>query len=98
MDSKNWWAQAEGLNSLLIMADLFPEDKWNYFEKFQKQWEYIKKYIIDPEHGEWYSGGLDKEPQHKMGRKGHIWKTPYHNFRSLANSVQRLREGKNMHL
>src|SRR5690606_19939597 len=25
-DSKNWWAQAEGLNSLLLMADTFPED------------------------------------------------------------------------
>lgn len=96
-DSKNWWAQAEGLNTLLIMADLFPDDQWNYFDKFQKQWDYIKKYMIDPEYGEWYSGGLDKEPQHKMGRKGHIWKTPYHNFRSLANSVHRLREGKSRH-
>ena len=93
-DSKNWWAQAECLNTLLIMADLFPDDKLDYFDKFQKQWDYIQKYMIDQEHGEWYSGGLDKEPHHKMGRKGHIWKTPYHNFRSLANCVQRLKEGK----
>jgi len=90
-DTKNWWAQAEGLNTLLIMADYFPEDKMAYFEKFQQQWVYIKKYIIDQEHGEWYAGGLDKEPHHQQTRKGHIWKTPYHNFRSLANCVQRLR-------
>ena len=24
-DTKNWWAQAEGLNTLLMMADLFPK-------------------------------------------------------------------------
>lgn len=91
MDGKNWWAQAEGLNTLLIMADYFPEDEMNYFGKFQQQWDYIKRYIIDQEHGEWYAGGLDKEPHHKTGRKGHVWKTPYHNFRSLANCVHQLR-------
>ncbi|MEO8473797.1 MAG: AGE family epimerase/isomerase, partial [Chryseolinea sp.] len=25
-DTKNWWAQAEGLNALLLMADHFPDD------------------------------------------------------------------------
>lgn len=93
-DTKNWWAQAEGLNTLLIMADHFPEDKLDYFGKFQKQWAYIKTYLIDQEHGGWYPGGLDKEPDQKKARKGHIWKTPYHNFRSLANCVQRLRSNK----
>ncbi len=90
-DTKNWWAQAEGLNTLLILADYFPEDRMDYFGKFQQQWKYIKKYIIDQEHGEWYAGGLDKEPHLQKARKAHIWKTPYHNFRSLANCVQRLR-------
>jgi mannobiose 2-epimerase len=90
-DTKNWWAQAEGLNTLLIMADYFPEDPMDYFGKFQLQWEYIKEYLIDQEHGEWYAGGLDKEPHLQQARKAHIWKTPYHNFRSLANCVQRLR-------
>ena len=90
-DSKNWWAQAEGLHTLLIMTDYFPEDNMAYFDKFQQQWDYIKKFVIDQEHGEWYLGGLDKEPHHRQARKGQIWKTSYHNFRSLANCVQRLR-------
>jgi len=90
-ETKNWWAQAEGLNTLLILADYFPEDKMDYFGKFQQQWAYIKRYLIDQEHGEWYPGGLDKEPDLQKARKAHIWKTPYHNFRSLANCVQRLR-------
>jgi cellobiose epimerase len=90
--TKNWWAQAEGLNTLLIMADLYPEDEWEYFSKFEKQWEYINTNLIDHEHGEWFSGGIDLQPEFKEGRKGHAWKTAYHNFRSLANCVNRLRE------
>jgi mannobiose 2-epimerase len=91
-DTKNWWAQAEGLNTLLIMADLYPDDDWDYFSKFELQWDYIDKYLIDHEHGEWYAGGIDMQPHFKTSQKGHIWKTAYHNYRSLANCIKRLRE------
>jgi mannobiose 2-epimerase len=90
-DTKNWWAQAEGLNTLLLMADLFPEDNQRYFEKFRTMWAYIDKNLIDHEHGEWYSGGLDKQPQFKTALKGHIWKAAYHQYRSMENCVKRLR-------
>ena len=93
-DTKNWWAQAEGLNTLLLMADQYPKDSLNYFNLFQKQWNYINKYIIDHEHGEWYMGGLDKEPDMKTAQKGQIWKASYHQFRALSNIVQRLRPDK----
>ncbi|PSR56575.1 N-acylglucosamine 2-epimerase [Adhaeribacter arboris] len=93
-DSKNWWAQAEGLNTLLLMADHFPKDSLNYFSLFQKEWNYINKYIIDHEHGEWFMGGIDKEPDMKTAQKGQIWKASYHQFRSLSNIVQRLRPDK----
>jgi mannobiose 2-epimerase len=93
-DTKNWWAQAEGLNTLLIMADQFPDDDRQYFEKFKKMWKYIDTNLIDHEHGEWYPGGLDKEPEHKTALKGHIWKAVYHQYRAMANCVQRLRSGK----
>lgn len=89
-DSKNWWAQAEGLNTLLLMAELFPEDEMRYEEKFLKQWEYIKTYLLDHEHGGWYEGGLDKEPEWKTRNKGHIWKGSYHTARSLMNVLSRL--------
>ncbi|HYG18386.1 MAG TPA: AGE family epimerase/isomerase, partial [Ohtaekwangia sp.] len=90
-DSKNWWAQAEGLNTLLLMADLFPEDEKQYFQKFRTMWNYIDTYLIDHEHGEWYQGGLDKEPGQKTRLKAHIWKASYHQYRSLANCIVRLR-------
>jgi cellobiose epimerase len=90
-DSKNWWAQAEGLNTLLLMADHFPNDKMQYFEKFKKIWHYIQTYLIDHEYGDWYEEGLDSRPERKTSLKGHIWKATYHQFRSLSNCVKNLR-------
>jgi mannobiose 2-epimerase len=90
-DSKNWWAQAEGMNSLLLMADKFPNDKMRYYDHFIKLWNYIQTYMIDHVYGDWYEEGLDKEPQRKTALKGHIWKGTYHHFRSLSNCVKRLR-------
>jgi mannobiose 2-epimerase len=89
-DSKNWWAQAEGLNTLLLMSDYFPDDTMHYFQKFKMQWNYVQTYLIDHENGDWYMGGLDKEPKLKTALKGQIWKGTYHNFRALANCVERL--------
>jgi cellobiose epimerase len=90
--TKNWWAQAEGLNTLLMMADLFPDDPMQYYEQFKKQWKYIRTFLIDHKNGDWYEGGLDKEPQKKTALKGHIWKGNYHQLRALMNCMQRLRE------
>ncbi|MEO6289319.1 MAG: AGE family epimerase/isomerase [Ginsengibacter sp.] len=90
-DTKNWWAQAEGLNTLLLMSDMYPKDPMHYYDKFKRQWNYIDTYLIDHANGEWYEGGLDKEPEKETALKGHIWKGPYHNFRALANCVKRLK-------
>lgn len=89
-DTKNWWAQAEGLNALLIMAARYPEDPHRYFDKFKILWQYTKTYLIDHEHGDWYQGGLDKQPQYKTALKGQIWKGTYHNFRALTNCIRQL--------
>ncbi|WP_235062777.1 AGE family epimerase/isomerase [Indibacter alkaliphilus] len=90
-DSKNWWAQAEGMNALLLMAIHYPDDQMDYFGKFQKQWEYIQEYLIDHVHGDWYPGGLDKQPQMSTADKGHIWKGNYHQLRSFKHSIEMLR-------
>lgn len=96
-DTKNWWAQAEGLNTLLMMADLFPKDKMLYYQKFKQLWAYCKTYLIDHEFGDWYQGGLDKEPQRKKDLKGHIWKANYHQYRALATCIDRLRDKPSPH-
>lgn len=90
-DTKNWWAQAEGLNTLLLMSEKYPDDERGYYEKFTQLWNYVDTYLVDHEHGDWYSGGLDKQPDLKTALKGHIWKGTYHNFRGLANCIRRLR-------
>jgi cellobiose epimerase len=89
-ESKNWWAQAEGLNSLLLMADYFPNDPHHYFEKFKTLWTYTQTYLIDHQWGDWYDEGLDKSPERRTALKSQIWKATYHNYRSLSNCVDRL--------
>ena len=89
-DTKNWWAQSEGMNTLLLMAEYFPQDEWDYFGKFEKLWQYNQDYLIDHEHGDWYSGGLDKQPALKTADKGHIWKANYHQFRAMQGAIERL--------
>lgn len=88
--TKTWWVQAEGLNALLLMAKLFP-DETKYYEAFRKQWEYIKKYLIDHEHGGWYHDGLDESPGAKHAAKASVWKINYHNSRTLMNCIKMLR-------
>lgn len=86
-DTKNWWAQAEGLNSLLVMSTLFPDNPYAFYKKFEMQWEYINANLIDYTHGDWYAGGLDKQPEMKKADKGHMWKGNYHQVRALKHSI-----------
>lgn len=88
--AKVWWSQAEGLNSLLLMARLFPEDE-RYFQHFERQWKYINQYMIDHEHGGWYHEGIDSNPMAATHAKANIWKTSYHNARALMNVIEMLR-------
>lgn len=90
-DTKNWWAQSEGMNTLLLMAEYFPKDERDYFGKFEQLWQYNQDYLIDQEHGDWYSGGLDKQPELKTADKGHIWKANYHQFRAMQGCIERLK-------
>ena len=88
--TKNWWAQAEALNTLELLSSYFPHDKAQYFEKFKKQWQYVQTYLIDHEHGDWFEEGLDKSPQRKTALKGHIWKAAYHQYRALTAYMDRI--------
>lgn len=93
-DTKNWWAQSETLNTLLIMSELYPNDPLNYKKRFLDQWKFIKDYLIDWENGDWYSSSLDKEPRAKNGTKSNIWKCNYHTGRSLMNCINRIKAMK----
>lgn len=93
MPTKQWWAEIEALNSFLMMSEIYPHDKMNYYMKFCEQWNYIKNYVLDHKYGGWYWGGIDKAPQNEKGPKATIWKVDYHTTRGLINCILRL-EGK----
>lgn len=88
-DAKTWWVQSEGLNALLMFSKIYPEEK-KYFDLFVQLWDYVKKNLIDHEHGGWYWGGLDKQPFYKTGSKQNIWQCTYHNGRALMNCISML--------
>ena len=85
-DTKNWWAQAEGLNALLLFSKIFPQET-RYYDFFLRQWEYIQSFIIDAQGGDWFEGGIDKEPHFRTGPKSHMWKCTYHTGRTLMNCI-----------
>ena len=90
-DTKNWWAQAEGLNALLLFSQIFPDEP-TYFEYFLRQWNYVKSSVIDTVGGDWFEGGIDKEPHFRKGPKSHMWKCTYHTCRALMNCISLLKE------
>lgn len=85
---KHWWPQAELLIGYMNAYQL--THKEDFLNGFQKNWEFIKKYIIDKEHGEWY-WGVDKNyhiiPKDKAG----FWKCPYHNSRACLEILKRIK-------
>ncbi len=92
---KNWWSQAEGLNTMLLMQKYFPDDKLDYRAYFDNLWVYVQQYIMDTEHGGWYEWGIDTRPETKTALKGQIWKATYHNYRALINCIDQLESLKN---
>lgn len=92
--SKNWWAQAEALNTLLMFSNMYPSDTMYYLQKFFKQWQYVQTYLIDHTHGGWYEEGLDNQPWRKTALKAQIWKCTYHDFRALTNCINRIEKDK----
>lgn len=89
---RHWWVQAEAMVGLLNAWQLTGEE--SFYQKFRAVWEYIKKYIIDGEKGEWFwgrtAGGTVMPGQDKVG----FWKCPYHNSRACIEVLKRLSEKK----
>jgi mannobiose 2-epimerase len=88
---KSWWGQVEGMNALLLMSTLYPDDPQDYYNKFLKSWEHIDSYLIDKTYGGWYNNATDTWPENVNQNKSHIWKTTYHNARGMVNCIHMLR-------
>jgi cellobiose epimerase len=88
---KEWWVQMEGLNSLLLMHEIYGQQTDVYFKAFQRQWRFIRDYQTDAEfHGVYELIGADGTPSNPD--KGRIWKAAYHDGRALLNVNERLQK------
>jgi len=88
---KSWWGLVEGMNALLLMHTLYPDDSRDYYALFLQAWEHIDQYLIDKTYGGWYNAATDTHPETVRQAKSHIWKTTYHNARGMIHCIQMLR-------
>ncbi|HYK91407.1 MAG TPA: AGE family epimerase/isomerase [Acidobacteriota bacterium] len=86
--NKEWWVEAEALVSALQMYRLTKESK--YLSVFKQTYDFIEKYQVDWERGEWYATvSPDGKP---YGDKAQVWKAGYHNGRSMIESLKLIKE------
>ena len=85
---KHWWPQAEAMIGFMDAYSITGDKK--YFDAVLKSWEFIKSFIIDKKHGEWFwkvnRQGIPDMEDCKVG----FWKCPYHNTRALIEVIQRV--------
>jgi cellobiose epimerase len=80
---KIWWVQAESLVAALQMYQLTKED--SYLKCFCQTLDWIAKYQVDWQQGEWY---MEILPNGKpVGYKAGAWKGPYHNGRAMLQCL-----------
>ena len=80
---KDWWTQAEGLNALLLMHRKFGASTDRYWSAFLKEWVFIERHLIDPDHGGWYMGTTREGNLIGDGVKATQWKANYHTARAM---------------
>lgn len=79
---KIWWTQAEGLNALHLMEERYGREDARYGRAFREQWEFIRRFQVDPRYRGWYSEVSQEGRPHSMN-KSDPWKDPYHQGRAL---------------
>lgn len=83
---KIWWVQSECLVSALALYGLTREKV--YFDCFLQTLEWIMKYQIDWERGDWHA--RISETMKTSGNKAGAWKSAYHNGRAMLQCLEML--------
>lgn len=88
-DMKLWWVHAEALCAFLIAHRM--TGKSEFWDWFERTWEWTKSHFSDPEFGEWY-GYLDRRGDPALTLKGGKWKGMFHTPRALLVCARLLGE------
>ncbi|WP_125723252.1 AGE family epimerase/isomerase [Flavobacterium ustbae] len=86
---KHWWPQAEALIGFYNAYQLTGKDE--YLDIVQKNWSFIKNYILDKKNGEWV-WGLYRDYSLIEKDKAGFWKCPYHNGRACLELINRIED------
>jgi len=85
---KHWWVQAEAVVGFFNAYEISKEEK--FLDASLQCWNFIKKYILDKENGEWvwsiFPDGKINQKEDKVG----AWKAPYHNGRMGLEILKRM--------
>lgn len=86
--TKQWWVQAESAVAFLIAYE--KSLKQHYFDAFLMSWDFIFRYLVDWNVGEWRIGMTKNlevcDDDHRAG----FWKCPYHNTRACLQTLKRI--------
>ena len=86
---KHWWVQAEALIGFYNAYQLTGDEK--YLDLVLKNWDFIKKYILDQKNGEWFWGVNGDYSLIEKDKAG-FWKCPYHNSRACLELILRIKD------
>jgi mannobiose 2-epimerase len=89
---KHWWPQAELMIGFFNAYEITGNE--DYLAIVLKNWEFVKKHILDTKNGEWHWGvnaDYSLIPKDKAG----FWKCPYHNGRACIEVINRIEKIEN---
>ncbi|MDW8852289.1 AGE family epimerase/isomerase [Flavobacterium sp. MMLR14_040] len=84
---KHWWVQAEALIGFYNAYQLTANEI--YLDIVLKNWDFIKKQILDTKNGEWFWGIYRDNSLIEKDKAG-FWKCPYHNSRACLELMNRI--------
>jgi cellobiose epimerase len=85
---KHWWPQAETVVGFLNAYQMSGER--DYFDAAFRCWQFIENFLVDHEHGEWFSIVSRDAVPNLQALKVSEWKAPYHNARCCFETIHRL--------